>query len=164
MRHLVWGLKLGTYFTFVFHSVCVRVRSQSGSFKKWALCLLNCSVSSISQKAFLHPPPPLSLFGAEFNRNQKKINSAFASRQYGLLDISTPKILNSQTVDLDDLRPYQHKRLQSFKEQICTTSNELKVETRSLSMCSNQAGLIHHSGCYFSGHGRSSYRDGAFSV
>lgn len=73
--------------------------------------------------------------------------------------IYTPKIWN-----WDDLHTYQHKRLQPFKDQISTTSNGLQVETRSLSMCLNQAGLIHHSSCYFSSQRRSSYKDGAFSV
>lgn len=34
MRHLVWGLKHGIYLIFVFNSVCVRFKRQCGSFKR----------------------------------------------------------------------------------------------------------------------------------
>lgn len=154
MSHLVWGLKLGIWFlTFVFYSVCARVRSQSGSLQdKTNFLFLSVKLLFVQWHSSSPFSPHLSLsqlikvtVGLNLTEiKRKEIVICLISQQCSLLDAYTLNNLNSWTVASDNLDPYRHKLIQSFpspKEQICTTSNELKLQTRSLSMCSKSSGF-----------------------
>lgn len=130
MRHLVWGLKLGVgYLTFVFYSVCERVRSQSGSFKQVtnpvSVKMLLCRVG---QKASSSPSLPQLITGGldlievffffSFFLNQFLFPRSAACLPPTLLRVSSrePQVIWTH-VGINNSSPFHHVRSRSAQSQ-----------------------------------------------